>query len=163
MLPPPSEARFHWALISTDANCSAIRHHWHEQPHTRGLAEGYGFQRVQPKSLTGRVVLGYFQISGYTAPSPSMFAEICQTTFETSYSTVLENRQKGITCRTWVLQVLSTLCAHGYITGYEGTIRNFVDSLERVIADQSRMADNTYLTNFYTQRTLTFVSMVMVI
>jgi len=55
----------------------------------------------------GRVILGYFKISGYTAPSPSTFAEICQTTFETSYSTVLENRQKGITCRTWVLQVLS--------------------------------------------------------
>lgn len=158
-----AEAKFHWALIETDAACSAIRHHWHEKPDKRGLAEGYGFQRVQPKSLTGRVVLGYFKIRGYTPPSPSTFAEICETTFEPSYATVPENRQHGITCRTWVLQVLSTLCGRGYITGFEGTIRNFVDCLERVITEQSRMADNTYLTTFYHQRILTFVSMVMVV
>ncbi|KAJ7756822.1 hypothetical protein DFH07DRAFT_473421 [Mycena maculata] len=158
-----SEAKFHWALIATDANCSAIRHHWHEKPNLRDLAEGYGFQRVQPKSLTGRVVLGYFKIRGYIAPSPATFAEICESTFETSYSTVQLNRINGITCRTFVLKVLSTLCARGFITGYEGTIQNFVECLERVITEQSRMADNAYLTTFYTQRTLTFVSMVMVI
>lgn len=135
-----AEAKFHWALIETDATCSAVRHHWHEKPHLRGLAEGYGFQRIQPKSLTGRVVLGYFQIRGYT---PGILKEICETTFQTSYATVVENRQHGITCRTWVLQVLSTLCARGYITGFEGTIRDFVDSLERVVTEQSCMADNT--------------------
>ncbi|KAJ7702391.1 hypothetical protein B0H17DRAFT_144898 [Mycena rosella] len=184
-----AEAKFHWALIATDANCSAVRHHWHEKPDTRGLTtatdsrtsararssvveglsgatpcEAYGFQKVHPKSLlTGRVVLGYFKISGYCAPPPATFAEICQTTFGASYSTVHENRRNGITCRTWVLQVLSTLCARAYITGYEGTIQNFVDSLERVITEQSRLADNTYLTTFYTQRILTFVSSIMVI
>ncbi|KAJ6606575.1 hypothetical protein DFH09DRAFT_1120679 [Mycena vulgaris] len=158
-----SEAKFHWALIATDSNCSAIRHHWHEKPDTHGLAEGYGFQEVQPKSLTGRVVLGYFKISGYTAPSPATFADICRSTFTTSYSTVPENRQNGITCRTWVLQVLSTLCARGYITRYEGSIRNFVDCLERVITERSRTADNTYLTTFYTQRILTYVSSIVVI
>jgi len=161
-----AEAKFHWALIATDANCSAIRHHWHEKPDMRasGLAEGYGSQRIpEPKSLAGRVVLGYFKIGGYTAPSPGTLAEICQSTFRTSYSTVPENRRNGITCRTWVLQVLYTLCLRGYITGYEGTIRNFIDNLERVITEQSRLADNTYLTTFYTQRILTFVSSIVVI
>ncbi|KAJ7470353.1 hypothetical protein FB451DRAFT_1253464 [Mycena latifolia] len=162
-----AEAKFHWALIATDMNCSAIRHHWHEKPDTRGvtgLAEGYGSQKVHPKSLlTGRVVLGYFKISGYTALSPAIFAGVCQSTFGTSYATVPENRRNGITCRTWVLEVLSTLCALGYITGYEGTIRNFIDCLERVIIEQSCMADNAYLTTFYTQRILTFVSSIVVI
>ncbi|KAJ7090215.1 hypothetical protein B0H15DRAFT_252581 [Mycena belliarum] len=162
-----TEAKFHWALIATDTSCSAIRHHWHEKPHTRGVigfAEGYGSQKVHPKSLTtGRVVLGYFKIGGYTAPSPAIFAGVCQSMFETSYPTVHENRRYGITCRTWVLQVLSALCALGYITGYEGSIQNFLDCLERTITEQSRMADNAYLTTFYTQRILTFVSSIMVI
>jgi len=158
-----AEAKFHWALIETDSACSAIRHHWHEKPDKRGLAEGYGFQRVQPKSLTGRVILGYFKIRGYTPPSSGTFAEICETTFDTSYATVPENRRNGITCRTWVLSVLSTLCARGYITGFEGPIQNFVDCLERVITEQSRMADNTYLTTFYHQRVLNFVSPVVVV
>ncbi|KAJ7445784.1 hypothetical protein B0H11DRAFT_402140 [Mycena galericulata] len=158
-----AEAKFHWALIATDANCSAIRHHWHEKPYLQGLAEGYGHQKVQPKSLTGRVVLGYFKIKGFTPPSSAVFAEICKTTFDSSHSTVQLNRIHGITCRTWVLEVLSTLCERGYIIGYEGTIRQFVDCLERVITEQSRIADNAYLTTFYTQRILTFVSMVMVV
>ncbi|KAJ7043272.1 hypothetical protein C8F04DRAFT_1074305 [Mycena alexandri] len=160
-----SEAKFHWALIETDSTASgAIRHHWHERPNRRtGLAEGYGCQRIQPKSLTGRVVLGYFKIRGYTAPSPATFTDICASTFPSSYATVPENRKNGITCRTWVFQVLSTLCACGYITGYQGTIQHFMDSLERVITEQSRMADNSYLTTFYHQRILTFVSMVMVV
>ncbi|KAJ6547141.1 hypothetical protein B0H19DRAFT_1075075 [Mycena capillaripes] len=107
-----AEAKFHWALIETDTACSATRHHWHEKPHLRGLAEGYGFQRIQPKSLTGRVVLGYFKIRGYTPPSESngddgTFAEICESTFQTSYATVVENRHHGLTCRTWVLQVFN--------------------------------------------------------
>ncbi|KAJ7168121.1 hypothetical protein C8R43DRAFT_876624 [Mycena crocata] len=100
-----AEARFHWALIATDTNCSAVRHHWHEKADTPGSAEGYGFQRVQPKSLTGRVVLGYFKISGYVCAPSGIFSDICETTFPTSYSTVPENRQNGITCRTWVLEV----------------------------------------------------------
>ncbi|KAJ6618287.1 hypothetical protein B0H10DRAFT_2030168 [Mycena sp. CBHHK59/15] len=159
-----AEAKFHWALIVTDANCSATRYHWFEKPDTSGnLAEGYGFQSVQPKSLTGRVVLGYFKIRGYTSPSAGIFAEICQATFQTSYPTVYENRRNGITCRTWVFQVLSTLCTLGYITGFDGSCRAFVDSLERVITEQSRMADNAYLTTFYTHRILTFVSMVIVV
>jgi len=158
-----AEAKFHWALIETDSTRAAIRHHWHERPDTRGFAEGYGFQRVQPKSLTGRVILGYFKIRGYTPPSPSIFAEICETTFGTSYTTVPQNRRNGITCRTWVLQVLSTLCARGYITGFEGTADKFVDSLERVITEQSCTADNTYLTIFYHQRILNFVSPVVVV
>ncbi|KAJ7684729.1 hypothetical protein DFH06DRAFT_17053 [Mycena polygramma] len=158
-----AEAKFHWALIQTDPACSAIRHHWHEKSDKPGLAEGYGFQMVQPKSLTGRVVLGYFKIRGYTPPSAGSFADICETAFETSYATVPENRKHGITCRTWVLQVLSTLCARGYIAGFEGSARNFVDCLERVIAEKSRYADAQYLTRFYNQRILTFVSTVTVV
>lgn len=158
-----AEAKFHWALIETDSACTATRHHWFQKSDKRGLAEGYGFQRVQPKSLTGRVVLGYFKIRGYTPPSPGIFAEICETTFGTSYTTVPENRRTGITCRTWVLQVLSALCGRGYITGFDGTIRNFVECLERVITEQSRMADNIYLTTFYHQRILNFVSPVVVV
>ncbi|KAJ7184191.1 hypothetical protein C8R46DRAFT_1063222 [Mycena filopes] len=137
-----SNLKFHWALIEATP-CGAIRHHWHERPNTRtGLAEGYGVQHIQPKSLTGRVVLGYFKIRGYKAPSPDTFTDICASAFSRSYETVQSNRAHGLTCRTWVLHVLSTLCARGYI-GYQGTIRQFVEYLERVITEQSRLADNS--------------------
>jgi hypothetical protein len=59
--------------------------------------------------------------------------------------------------------VLSTLCARGYITGFDGTIRAFVDCLEKVVTEQSKMADNTYLTTFYNKQILTYVSTVMVV
>ncbi|KAJ7632247.1 hypothetical protein FB45DRAFT_702371, partial [Roridomyces roridus] len=111
-----SEAKYHWSLCRTGSSCNeAVRHHWHEKPHlpNHPVAEGYGFQRIQPRSLTGRVVLGYFKLSGYTPPSSTVWAEICETTFETSYPTVQLNRVHGITCRTWVLKVLSTLCERG--------------------------------------------------
>ncbi|KAK7023881.1 hypothetical protein R3P38DRAFT_2954694 [Favolaschia claudopus] len=159
-----AEAKFHWALVETSADaCTATRHHWHERSDKPGLAEGYGAQRIQPKSLTGRVILGYFKIRGYTPPPSARFADICETTFSTSYANVPTNRKYGLTCRTWVLQVISTLCACGHIIGFEGTIPNFVDSLERIITERSRMADNNYLTTFYHQRTLNFVSPVMVV
>ncbi|KAJ7197230.1 hypothetical protein GGX14DRAFT_471931 [Mycena pura] len=160
-----AEAKFHWALIVTDANCSATRHHWHEKTDKPGFAEGYGVQKVQPKSLTGRIVLGYFKIRGYSPPAARVFTEICDTTYETSYLTVPDNRRNGITCRTWVLQVLSTLCARGCISGWveSGSIRKFVECVEQVIIRESRRADCAYLTRFYRERILTYVSPVMVV
>ncbi|KAJ7074337.1 hypothetical protein C8F01DRAFT_1100188 [Mycena amicta] len=163
-----SESKFHWALILTDEICAATRHHWHEKPRSgdsdSGPIEAYGSQTVQPKSLTGRVVLGYFQIANYSPPPPGVFQDICETTFMTSYSSVCENRQRGITCRTFVLNVLSELCARGYIDGWHKTgISSFVESLEKVIREHSIRADCSYLTRFYNERILTWSSPVMVV
>lgn len=92
-----SESKFHWSLVATDATgCLATRHHWHERP--GNFAEGYGFQRIQPKSLSGRVVLGYFKVRGYTQTDLATFAAICRNVFESSYATVPENRKNGM-CR----------------------------------------------------------------
>ncbi|KAF7322676.1 hypothetical protein HMN09_00046400 [Mycena chlorophos] len=166
-----SETKFHWALVRTDdmPMCNATRHHWHEKPRASSdnsaPIEGYGIQNIQPRSLTGRVVLGYFQIANYSAPAPGVFEEICESTFPTSFATVWENRQRGITCRTFVLNVLSELCSRGYITGWRRTdeIPSFVASLEKTIVEQSRRADCSYLTRFYNERVLTWASPVVVI
>lgn len=89
-----AEARFHWALIATDTNCSAVRHHWHEKADTPGSAEGYGFQRVQPKSLTGRVIMGRNKhgrnanpLAAFTGSFPT---ELERTIFELAASEFLD-------------------------------------------------------------------------
>ncbi|KAF7311633.1 hypothetical protein MKEN_01066500 [Mycena kentingensis (nom. inval.)] len=162
-----SEATYHWALILTDANCIATRHHWHEQRPRRAEAiEGYGRQTIQPKSLTGRVVLGYFKISHFSAPPPGVFEQICEGTFETSYTTVVDNRQHGITCRTFVLNVLAELCARGYVGGWRESgksIQGFVDNLEQTIKIASNQMDSAYLTRFLSHRILTWSSSVVVV
>ncbi|KAF7295254.1 hypothetical protein MIND_01064300 [Mycena indigotica] len=124
--------------------CVATRHHWHQIPPNAASTaiEGYGSQIVQPKSLTGHVVLGYYKISDFSPPAPNIFQEICAATFITSYTTVCENRRRGITCRTFVLSVLSELCARGHIAWQKASsISSFVESLERVIRDHSIRAD----------------------
>lgn len=171
------EGKFHWALIVTDHQCTAVKHHWYEKPTCdpthpgHGLrascspVECYGFQRINPKSSSGRIILGYFKILGYTPPvSPKVITAICETAFVKSYTSVQENRSNGITCRTWVLEVLFELCALGIITGRAGTSnRDVVDALERVITDYSQAADRTYLTAYFTQQAHTFRSMVVAV
>lgn len=137
---------FHWAIILTDDNAHAVRHHWY-QVAGRPYAEAYGSQVITPATRTGNsAVLGYYKLDGY-APCPD-FVHVCRTVF-TSHATVDQNRAAGLTCRTWILEVLKGLYIKGAFPNRKETPIEFIDGLERQIKTMSTQADNTFLSLFY--------------
>ncbi|KAI0077298.1 hypothetical protein K474DRAFT_1661927 [Panus rudis PR-1116 ss-1] len=106
-----------------DKNGAATRHHrtaltnnitsGREGYETRSLPEG-------PKSKTdSNQILAYFKIPDYTPIDIDDFTKICAETVDSasrmSFSPQ-ENRQAGITCRTWVIQILSRILSPGRAT-----------------------------------------------
>ncbi|KAK0205065.1 hypothetical protein DFS33DRAFT_729628 [Desarmillaria ectypa] len=137
---------FHWAIIITDANSRAVRHHWY-QVSGRPYAETYGSQTVTPATRTGNsAVLGYYKLEGYVPCRD--FIDICRSVF-TSYATVDENRAHNMTCRTWILQVLMGLYDKGSFPGRKENRSEFISLVETKIKTMSTQADNNFLTLFY--------------
>ncbi|KAI0696627.1 hypothetical protein BC835DRAFT_856169 [Cytidiella melzeri] len=110
-VPLPTGA-FHWALIHIDSGGSYTRHHWAAVTDNVHGRESYIWHPLPggTRSVTDKnPVLGYFKVVGYTPVDTAAFVDICQKTFPTSYDTVAENRQHGLTCRTWILHIITKL------------------------------------------------------
>ena len=66
--------------------------------------------------------------------------EFCRSVFPGgSKPTVKENRQAGMTCRTWLLQVLKVLIEEGFvgIEGIEDKVREISAAQEQKLAEGS--------------------------
>lgn len=142
---------FHWAIVLTDDNMRAVRHHWYQvsgQPY----AETYGAQVISPSSSTGNsAVLGYYKINDYH-PSPD-FIDLCRTVF-TSHASVDQNRANGLTCRTWIIAVLDALYERGsFPNRKEGSISDFTSSIEKQVKEMSTQADHNFLSLFFRSST----------
>jgi hypothetical protein len=110
---------FHWCLYVTDKDGYATRHHW-----AQGLTgiEQYKSNLIDPVTTytTNSAVLAYLKIGECLPPDAEKMKEICASVLPGSKLTVKENRQAGITCRTWLLQVLTILEAKGFLVRPNG-------------------------------------------
>ncbi|KIY49571.1 hypothetical protein FISHEDRAFT_28695, partial [Fistulina hepatica ATCC 64428] len=113
---PLLHGSFHWSLIFTDASAVATRHHWAEQRHVTRRAESYIMQHigsVKNKSEHNRIILAFFKIAGLSPIDTARLSNACRAAFPVSYSTVELNRAHGLTCRTWIWDVLRVLKERG--------------------------------------------------
>ncbi|OBZ69783.1 hypothetical protein A0H81_10486 [Grifola frondosa] len=105
---------FHWAFVHVDHNGTATRHQWAPTTKDAYGPEAYVEQSLPtgPGTLTNSMqILGYFRVTDYNAMDITSFRQMCSEIFSVSYPTAQQNRQAGVTCRTWVTHVLGRIIA----------------------------------------------------
>lgn len=140
--PLASNGKFHWGFVHVDHNGCATRHHWAiVHKHDILGPEHYAKEvlREGPKTASAStVILGYFKVTDYPATALEQFTDICQNVFPQSYQTAEANRDHGMTCRTWVLQVLVKL----------GQTQRRVKEIEDSVIQRSTVLANENLNAF---------------
>jgi hypothetical protein len=116
-----------------------------------GLIEKYRSKHINPVTTysTNNAVLVYLKVRGCSPPDAEKMKEICASVFPGgSKPTVKANRQAGMTCRTWLLQVLKILVTEGFLVrqnGYEG----IEQTVKKISEEQeSKLADDTFEISF---------------
>ncbi|KIY53886.1 hypothetical protein FISHEDRAFT_68455 [Fistulina hepatica ATCC 64428] len=138
----PGQGFFHWSLYLTDSFGKATKYHWVEQPkrlvRITGYAEDVAFGPMDPfnsfsDNMTMRV--GLFKIDGVAPVEPTVMYQLAMNAFNTrGYPTVEGNRRHGLSCCTWVRQVLIKLYQRGYIQRNE---RFSSRKIENAVRDRS--------------------------
>lgn len=141
---PLTGLAFHWALIHIDSAGIHTRHHWAATtPNILGR-EDY-VENSLPHgafSQTGNnKILGYFKIVDCALLDIATFRDVCKQVFPTSYPTVAENRRQAITCRTWIIHIITKIMSEARALEIE----------ERVKA-LSTTQSNEYASSFLMQR-----------
>ncbi|KAL4071256.1 hypothetical protein V8B97DRAFT_2104201 [Scleroderma yunnanense] len=142
---PLLNGKFHWSLIHiTDAGM-ATRHHWAAAGTDPTGRETYVHQALPRGPLTASAtqILGYFKVSAYqnsvaVKHDLNGLRAICNTVFPQSYPTAEENRQHGMSCRTWVTNVLLGL----------GLARDRAYEIERLVTSRSQSCETRYLRSY---------------
>ena len=138
---------FHWSLYVTDKDGKAKRHDWAQV----GLVEKYRSKVVDPARTysTNNAVLAYLKVSGCSPPDTHKMEEICQSVFPGgSKPTVRENRAAGMTCRTWLLQVLKVLNEEGFIVRENG-IEGIENKVREISAQQEqKLTEGSFTISF---------------
>lgn len=116
--------KFHWVIYITDAMERVTTYQWNEVPSASGSPYYESVQiDVQNEPIkTFRdgciMIFAFFKILGYreVAHSEEIVREIAGNAFNTlGYKTLKENRNNGLTCRTWVMRVIEQMKAKGIL------------------------------------------------
>ncbi|KAI5122700.1 hypothetical protein M0805_009753 [Coniferiporia weirii] len=145
--PLMNQGVFHWSLFLTDAAGTVSRHHWAvDSPTDAKTAERYVVERVRTpiERAQWKSILGFFRVEGYARPKiPTEFPGLCSAVFPRSHTTVEENRKHGITCRAWMMDVLTKMCETGIIDRKRGP-----EGLEDVVKRLSTEREMVYLRSY---------------
>ncbi|KAI0329311.1 hypothetical protein GY45DRAFT_884381 [Cubamyces sp. BRFM 1775] len=107
---------FHWGLYLTDEHGVATRHEWAEVKGRRepgSPVEAYGVSVIDPVTeidQENRRNLAFVKVRGYT-PNAAVDMRTLFGGLEPSggSSSWMENRKKGLSCRTWLMRALALL------------------------------------------------------
>ncbi|OJT09358.1 hypothetical protein TRAPUB_14172 [Trametes pubescens] len=110
----PVDGGYHWAFVHIDEHGNATRHHWAaanwRQPHGPERYHANTLRDGAKDSTAGRRIVGYFKILDYTPMSAAAFQQVCASVFPgRNHTFALQNRQDGISCRTWCIAVLTVI------------------------------------------------------
>ncbi|KIY53889.1 hypothetical protein FISHEDRAFT_68458 [Fistulina hepatica ATCC 64428] len=146
---------FHWSLYLTDSFGKATKYHWVTAPEHRvritGCAEDVVFGPIDPiNSFSNNMsmTLGFFKIDGVAPVDPTTMYQVAMHAFSTSYPTVVGNRRHGLSCRTWVRQVLIKLHQGGYIQRNEHFSAQMI---ENAVRDRSLQLEQDFARGQLTQ------------
>lgn len=141
---PLTTNAFHWSMVLVSSTGVQTRHHWATLTRDVNGREGYvshqllnGAQSQTDKSI----ILGYFKVVGYTPIDIAVFEDACRGVFTTSYPTVQENRGHGLTCRTWILHMISKLMS-----------QQRAEEVEIRVKQKSAAQSNEYANSFLWRR-----------
>jgi len=138
---------FHWSLYVTDQDGRATRHDWAQA----GLVEKYQSKLVDPARTysSNNAVLAFLKVCGCYPPDANKMEEICRSVFPGgSKPTVRENRAVGMTCRTWLLQVLEVLKGEGFMVRENG-IEGIEDKVREISAKQEqKLTEDSFTISF---------------
>ncbi|KAF9025879.1 hypothetical protein BDZ89DRAFT_1114053 [Hymenopellis radicata] len=145
--------KFHWSIYSTDENCNILRVHWAVTPGT-DFAEGVVYEDIaslRTYSETNVLTFVCANISGVRMPPLDVFRTLAGTVFANTphgYSSVKENRDRNITCRTWLLRLLKAMMDKGYVSRPPDTLQT-VKEIEKCIIEisievEDKLLDDTF-------------------
>lgn len=140
--------KFHWAFFLMDAIGTATKHHWAEIVGGGDYAEAYQARVVNPVrtySTNFVATFAYLKVRGFVFPSEEFFAEVARNAFpedrRLGFKTVKENRWAGLTCRTWVLSILSHYKKLNYLKRDE-TMEWFEEQVTKISAEMEERGMN---------------------
>ncbi|KAH9927251.1 uncharacterized protein B0H18DRAFT_1003696 [Fomitopsis serialis] len=149
---PPG--RFHWSIYITDAQGLATQYQWAEdlaRCDRSAPVEKYSCSIVQPvkqRSETLQWNLAFIKMSHFVRTMDSdSYDELFANIFTTSWASWKDNRQHGLSCRTWAIAALQKLREKGgmrrlsaeQIAGLEAKIIAIGCAVEQRVA----IGDNT--------------------
>jgi len=138
---------FHWSLFVTDEIARATRHDWAQS----GVIEKYRSRAIDPTKTysSNNAVLVYLKVGGCSPPDANRMGEICRSVFPGgSKPSVRENREAGMSCRTWLLQVLEVLIEEGFVVRENG-IEGIEDKVREISAEQEQnLAEGSFNFSF---------------
>ena len=138
---------FHWSLYVTEGNAKATRHDWAQS----GLIEKYRSRMIDPTRTysSNNAVLVYLKVGSCSPPDANRMEEICRSVFPGgSKATVKENREAGMTCHTWLLQVLEVLIEERFVVRENG-IEGIEEIVREISAEQEqKLAEGSFTSSF---------------
>ncbi|PBK66387.1 hypothetical protein ARMSODRAFT_364426 [Armillaria solidipes] len=135
-------ARFHWAFYKTDENGKATTYEWTELPPRSDRFEGVTITPVDPVTTYTKklsIVFAFMKVKGMkTMPDQETFQEMAMQAFtgpnRLGFTSLLQNRQAGMSCRAWLKSMLAMLIARGYLDRNESP-QWFEDEITKVSVD----------------------------
>ena len=129
---------FHWGLYITDEHGVATRHEWAEVKGRRepgSPVEAYGVSIINPVTeidQENRRNLAFVKVRGFT---PNAAIDLCALFggLEPSggSSNWMENRKRGLSCRTWLMRALALLQKEGVINR-EGPVGDIEEIVKQI-------------------------------
>ncbi|KAF8908310.1 hypothetical protein CPB85DRAFT_1309658 [Mucidula mucida] len=141
--------KFHWSIYSTDDQGNILRVHWAVTPGTE-FAEGVVYEKIESLcsySETNVLTFVCARILGVRMPPLDVFKEMAVAVFTNAphgYSSVKENRDRHITCRTWLLRLLKAIMDRGYVSRPPDALQT-VKEIEKRIIEISIEVEDTLL------------------
>ena len=140
---------FHWSFIHVDDTGRATKHQWAAVNAMNPEGREHYVQsnlRYGTQSSTGNLaILGYFKIPEYRPMDGAIFAQYCVQAFGgANYPTKDQNRAHGITCRTFVLNVLRSILP---TSGPEAQVYR-ISQIEAMVKNRSEYQSNAHSTLF---------------
>jgi len=145
---PLTTGAFHWLLVYVDASGTCTSHQWSpisdKDPAGREAYLRTELPRGASSRTAGYVVLGYFKVSDltpFTLCVEGAFEAICKGVFATSFDNARQNRMNGISCRTWITDIMTKLLSP------ERALE-----IERRVTARSKLRSDEWATSFLFSR-----------
>ncbi|OSD05007.1 hypothetical protein PYCCODRAFT_1406332 [Trametes coccinea BRFM310] len=149
---------FHWGLYLTDERGVATRHEWAEVKGRRergSPVEAYGVSIIDPVTeidQENRRNLAFVKVRGY-APNSTVDVHALFRSLEPAggSSSWMENRKRGLSCRTWLLRALSLLQKEGLISR-EDSVSGIEDVVKQIGLDvECRLGEDEDVPTVFTE------------
>lgn len=99
--------------------------------------------KVIDPARINNAVLAYLKVGGRSPPDADKMEKTVKLASQVAASPLKENRAAGMTCRTWLLQVLEVLKGEGFLVR-ENNIEGIEDRVREIRKQEQKLIDGSH-------------------